>query len=219
MDPGTETITVNAQAQPTRASKTGGIVSYLHRLRLCLDSAWVDHCNATSDYSQTVARTFTTANWDQPQQIHVRAIDSAHDGRVEGQDTHVFAPSLNQVNKLQGPLFVNGGEGKNRTGLLEREPLMLPAERNETPSTGHVFSGTPGTQANTLAATVTINPSALGTIAFTDVSVFFVQDIPANATAGTVPLTYGGVPTSPLTYNTVAGTVEQATARAAGLIT
>src|SRR5260370_29546433 len=116
-----------------------------------LVSAWVDHCNAVSAYSQPVALTFTTATWDQPQQIHVRAIDSAHDGRVEGQDTHVFAPSLNQVNKLQGPLFVNVGEGKNRTGLLDREPVMLPGHRNETPSMRHVVSGTPAPHDNPLA--------------------------------------------------------------------
>ena len=62
---------------------------------------------------------------------------------------------------MQGPLFVNGGEGDDRTGLLEREPVMLPGERNVTPPMGHVISSTPGTLDNTIAATVTIEHSQL----------------------------------------------------------
>src|SRR5258708_23350992 len=93
---------------------------------------------------------------------------------------------------------------------------MLPGERNETPSMGHVVSGTPGTQDNTVAATVTINPSVLGTIAFTDVSGFFVQDIAVNATAGTFTLTYGGVTTNPLKHTAPAAAAEQSLKTAAG---
>jgi hypothetical protein len=32
----------------------------------------------------------------------------------------VFAPTLDQLYNIQGPLFIHGGEGAERTGLLER---------------------------------------------------------------------------------------------------
>ena len=76
---------------------------------------------------------FDGSTWDLPQTVVVRAKGN---DRVDGMDTHVFAQTLDQLNNIQGPLFINGGEGADRTGLLEREPLMLPRERNLKPAMG-----------------------------------------------------------------------------------
>ena len=59
---------------------------------------------------------------------------------MDGGDTKVFAPTLDQLNNIQGPLMITGAEGPDRTGLLEREPIMLPYEKNEKPSMGDVES-------------------------------------------------------------------------------
>src|SRR5262245_66123131 len=93
--------------------------------------------------------TFTHADWNTPKTIWVRAID---DTRVDGQDTQVFAPMLNQLNNIQGPLFINGGSGAERTGLVEREPVILPGERNQEPAEGQGIPSTPGAPAGGCAA-------------------------------------------------------------------
>ncbi|HEX9504623.1 MAG TPA: hypothetical protein VGA62_01335, partial [Acidimicrobiia bacterium] len=201
---GGKTVTVRATAQPTRTSETGGIVGYQQQLRLCLPSAL--DCTIDGNYSDHVDIAFTSTNWNQPQTVMVRAVDNA---RVDGMDTHVFAPQLSQLNNVQGPLFINGGEGTDRTGLLEREPLMLPGERNELPSMGHVVSSTPGTDDNSVAATVTIDPSTIPRIKIDQVKVdHTVQDIEINAIGGTFTLTYDGQTTGSLPFNAPAVDVE-----------
>src|SRR5205807_9698323 len=105
---------------------------------------------------------------------------------VDGQDTHVFAPELNQLNNVQGPLFINGGEGKDRTGLLEREPVMLPAERNEAPPMGAVVSATAGSQNPAGAATLTVDSSTPGQVNVSSQTgtANTVQKIAVNANGG-----------------------------------
>jgi len=171
----TADVHVLVTAQPTRTSQTGGIVSFAQQLDVCI----VAVCGA-GDWAQSQTLTFTSLDWNAFKTVHVRA---HQDQRVDGQDTQVFAPQLAQLNAIQGPLFVNGGEGANRAGLLEREPVMLPGERNETPSMGHVISSTPGTLDNTVAATVTIEHSLLSTIGITvdDALHHLVQTISVNA--------------------------------------
>src|SRR5262249_36113996 len=116
-----ETVTVTVQAQPTRTSQTGGILSYQQQLLVCIGASCATSTGA--GYAASVTVSFTSLNWNVPQTIYVRALENT---RVDGGDTHVFAPELNQLNAIQGPLFINGGEGADRTGLPEREPVMLP---------------------------------------------------------------------------------------------
>ena len=84
--------------------------------------------------------------------------------------------------------------GKDRTGLLEREPVMLPGERNETPSMGNVVSSTPGAPDGSVAATVTIEHSKLGGATGIGVAAEDgtgkVQYISVNATGGTATRIY-----------------------------
>ena len=194
-------VTVTAAAQPTRTSQTGGIVSFAQQVELSLDGI---------TWAAFVDLTFTTANWNTPQTVYVRA---KQDSRVDGQDTQVFAPQLEQLNTIQGPLFVNGGEGANRAGLLEREPVMLPGERNETPPMGNVISSTPGTVDNSVAATVTIEgASKLSTVetSIEDGTHNAVQTISINAISGLYKLTYNGVSTPELAFDAPAVTVQDA---------
>ena len=158
------------RAQATRTSETGGIVSFSQQLQLCVATV-TPNCDTTtnmSDYQQFVTLDFTAANWNTPQTVWVRALENQ---RVDGMDTHVFAPQLAQLNDIQGPLFVNGGEGADRTGLLEREPVMLPGERNITPSMGVVDGATEAitdTDGNVVTpATITIDPSTLAQVSIT----------------------------------------------------
>ena len=202
-----ETVTVTVQAQPTRTSQTGGILSYEQQLMVCVGATCAT--GAASSFSASVNVSFTSLNWNMPVTVYVRALEN---NRVDGGDTHVFAPELNQLNAIQGPLFINGGEGEDRTGLLEREPVMLPGERNERPNMGNVVSSTPGTLDNSIAATVTIDPSKLKTVdvEFEPGTGQLKQDVAVNATNGTFTLSYGGGTTSALPYNAPAVTVENA---------
>jgi Ca2+-binding RTX toxin-like protein len=193
-------VKITATAQPTRTSQTGGIVSFAQQLDVSLDGiVWADHVDLT----------FTTLDWRTPKTVYVRA---HQDTRVDGQDTQVFAPQLEQLNTIQGPLFVNGGEGANRAGLLEREPVMLPGERNQTPAMGHVVSSTPGTLDNSVAATVTIEHSQLATIGLSiDAGTSnTVQTISINAISGTYKLRYGAGTTDALAFDAPAVTVQDA---------
>ena len=203
-----EVVTVTVQAQPTRTSQTGGIVSFSQQLQVCVLGSTCQ-TDTGSGYAATQTVTFDDTTWDVPFTVWVRAVEN---DRVDGGDTHVFAPELNQLNAIQGPLFVNGGEGVDRTGLLEREPVMLPGETNLTPSMGHVISSTPGTLDNSTAATVTIEHSRLATIDIEQEAGTgpAQQDIAVNATSGTFRLSYNGVFTGALAYNAPSVTVENA---------
>ena len=207
MKPGaSEIVTVTTEAQPTRTSETGGIVSFSQQLDVSLDGiTWgpsVDvHFNADGSGGNH--------QWNVPVTVYVRAHEN---DRVDGGDTKVFAQQLAQLNAIQGPLFINGGEGADRTGLLEREPVMLPGEKNLTPSMGLVITSTPGTLDNTIAATVTIEHSQLATISIeADVGTNnSVQEVAVNATTGTFTLSYNGHTTGALAFDAPSVTVEDA---------
>ena len=144
---------------------------------------WYDNVDVSFNFDGTGAG-ITNADQDALSKsntavtVYVRAHEN---DRVDGGDTKVFAPQLAQLNAVQGPLFVNGGEGQDRTGLLEREPVMLPGERNVTPSMGKVVTSTPGTLDGSIAATVTIDHSHSPLIPFIDVS---TESGTTNPTAG-----------------------------------
>ena len=212
-----ETIEITVGAQATRTSETGGIVSYSQQLQLCVLSVTPNCATTTtmSDYQQFVTLDFTAANWNTPQTVWVRALENQ---RVDGMDTHVFAQQLAQLNDIQGPLLINGGEGADRTGLLEREPVMLPGERNITPSMGVVDGATEAitdSDGNVVTpSTITIDPSTLAQVSITQpsgVSDNSVQEIAINAIGGTFTLTCGGCGTTPdLAFNAPAVTIENA---------
>ncbi len=140
-----ETVTVHLLSEPTRTSRTGGIRSYIEQVELSTDGV---------NFFETLTLTFDSGNWDQPQTVHVQAKE---DQRVDGGDTKVFAPGLDQLDSIQGPLFIVGGLGEDRTGLLEAEPVMLPYETNIKDGIGTVVAAADGDPAT---ATIDLDADA-----------------------------------------------------------
>ena len=148
-----EVVTVDIAADPTRTTRTGGIVGFAEQVLVSTDGG--------STYDIAGSLSFDDSNWNTPQTVYVRAVDAADDLQVDGGDTKVFAERLNQLNNIQGPLFIVGGEGSDLTGLLEREPVMLPGETNNLASLGDVVAGSEGGANNVPPATVTIDADDL----------------------------------------------------------
>src|SRR5262249_23907607 len=74
----------------------------------------------------TAQLVFTSANWATPQTVTVFAIDNNF---VDGSDKLVFAPFVNQVNAIRGPITVDGGIQVGEESTLSN-PFMLPGETN-----------------------------------------------------------------------------------------
>src|SRR6185436_318701 len=96
-------------------------------------------------YHSSVDVTFASSDglpnsWNVAQTIYVRAIN---DLVLDGSDTQVFAPELHTVNKIRGPLIIEGAAGSGSLSLPA--PLMLPGELNLRPSDGAVQAFTAGT--------------------------------------------------------------------------
>lgn len=145
-----ETVTVNIVAEPTRTSRYE-IRSFIEQVEVSIDGG------ASWGFNKSL--TFTSGDWNAPKTVLVRAID---DPRVDGGDAQVFAPTLDQLNAIQGPLFITGGPFTNRTGLLERDPIMLPYETNIRPDAlGSVLDANEGGVSNDPPADITINLNSL----------------------------------------------------------
>jgi Ca2+-binding RTX toxin-like protein len=148
----TADVIVNVVSNPTRTSRTGGIRSFVEQLEVSTDGInW--HAGDTGD---PLPVTFTHDNWYLPQTIYVRAKDNNF---VDGTDTKVFAPGLDQVNDIQGPLFINGGSSADHTGLTERQAIILPYEIDEKTAMGHVEAAQEATGVQ--PATITIDPTEI----------------------------------------------------------
>ncbi len=80
--------------------------------------------------------------WNKPVKIYVRAL---FDTVLDGSDNQVFAPEAHTVNKIRGPLLLEGAAGSGSLSLPA--PLMLPGEINLRPSDGTVQGFTPATTA------------------------------------------------------------------------
>ena len=201
-----ETVVVSVTSEPTRTSRTGGIRSFIEQVVVCVVGPG-EPCTDPTHFSFLKSASFTSANWDTPQEVKVRALD---DNRVDGQDTQVFPPQLDLLNNIQGPLFIRGGLGDDRTGLFEREPVMLPGERNIKPSMGNVISAAEGSP-----ATITIDPSTLRQVQIDttvggNTTTSEAQELQIRATGGTFTLSFGASTTSALPFNATALDIETA---------
>ena len=90
------------------------------------------------------ANTADANAWNKAQTVTLSAID---DNVVDGDEIQAFVPSVPTLNKIRGPLFLEGASGSGSLSLPE--PLLLPQpqqERNVHPSTGLVGSFTPSAQ-------------------------------------------------------------------------
>ncbi|MCH5375611.1 MAG: hypothetical protein JJ992_16695, partial [Planctomycetes bacterium] len=85
---------------------------------------------------------FTPGNWDVWRTVTVSAID---DNFFDGNDTQVFAPDLQTVNKIRGPLIIEGAAGAGSLSLPR--PVMLPDERSILAPDGLVQVFSPGSGA------------------------------------------------------------------------
>ncbi|MEX2645398.1 MAG: choice-of-anchor D domain-containing protein [Gaiellaceae bacterium] len=207
----TDPVTITVRAEPTRTTRTGGIRSFIEQVRVCVIGPGVT-CTSDAEFAFTKDVVFDSTNWSTPRTVVLRAVD---DARVDGMDTQVFAPQLDLLNNIQGPLFIRGGLGEDRTGLFEREPVMLPGEFNRRPSMGDVITATEAS--GPTPATITIDPSTLKQVVATTteegtVSTFETQEIEIRATGGTFRLSYDGGATwsTPLAHNASALDVELA---------
>ena len=106
---------------------TWGASAYFEKQLLLSDSDETD--------MDRITLTFTPANWAVEQTVTVRAFN---DDRLDGNDTQVFAPDLQTVNKIRGPLIVEGAAGAG--SLTLPAPLMMPWELNIRPSAGNVVA-------------------------------------------------------------------------------
>ena len=69
---------------------------------------------------------FTPSNWNTPQTVRVAAID---DLVVDGSDTQAFADSPQILDRIRGPLTIEGGFG-GRPDPIIGDPVMIPFETN-----------------------------------------------------------------------------------------
>ncbi|CAM5793933.1 LEPR-XLL domain-containing protein [Rhizobacter fulvus] len=134
--------------------------------------------------------TFTSANWNTPQTVTVRAID---DTVFDGNETQVFAPDLQTVNKIRGPLIIEGAAGAGSLSLPT--PLMLPGELNILPPHGAVQGFVPGTGAGAFETMTVLKSDLLkalaelhaddSTVSLTDIQVLLDKTLELSSGPGT----------------------------------
>jgi Ca2+-binding RTX toxin-like protein len=115
-----QTVTVKVDAVKTRTTLDG-------------DATFEEQ--VTVNGSSETFLTFTHLNWNVPQFVTVAAIDDAFQ---DGSDTQVFAPEAQTVNKIRGPLIIEGAAGAGSLSLPD--PLLIPGELNIQPSDGAVVA-------------------------------------------------------------------------------
>ncbi|HSW25431.1 MAG TPA: hypothetical protein VLJ62_21910 [Burkholderiaceae bacterium] len=85
-----------------------------------------------------VTLTFTADNWNTAQTVNVTALDDAY---ADGSGTQVFAPTLHSVDRIRGPLVIEGAAGTGSLSLPNT--VTLPGELNLRKPTGAVATFTP----------------------------------------------------------------------------
>jgi len=101
--------------------------------------------------------------WNKAQTVTVSAID---DSKVDGDEIQAFVPSVPTLNKIRGPLFIEGASGSGSLSLPA--PLLLPLpqqEKNIHPSDGTVLSFTPsGSPGPGAIEQMTVSTTALAAV-------------------------------------------------------
>ncbi|QSA97859.1 OmpA family protein [Methylococcus sp. EFPC2] len=120
--------------------------------------------------------TFTSANWNVARTVTVAAVEDTY---RDGNDTQVFAPELQTVNKIRGPLIIEGAAGAGSLSLPK--PLMLPHELNFLKPDGDTVLGfTPGTGGGAIE-TMTVSlgdlKKALARLELEDSNIGELQDL------------------------------------------
>jgi Ca2+-binding RTX toxin-like protein len=90
---------------------------------------------------------FTAANWWQPQTVTATAVQ---DALVDGGDTKVFAEIASVINRLKGPVLIEGEGGNASLGQLGLNPQMMPGETNLLAEPQGGFGAVLDASANTL---------------------------------------------------------------------
>ncbi len=107
----------------------------------------------------SVELTFPKLTWFLPLTVTISAVD---DLKIDGDEVQAFVPSLPTLNKIRGPLFVEGASGSGSLSLPA--PLLIPGEKNIHPSDGNVvsFTANPGGGGGAIES-MTVNTAALTT--------------------------------------------------------
>ncbi|MCH7511042.1 MAG: pre-peptidase C-terminal domain-containing protein, partial [Chloroflexi bacterium] len=152
------------------------------------------------------ALTFTTANWFTPQIVTVTAID---DNFVDGGDTKTFAPILDVVTGVRGPLVIDGFSSGSSAVSLGGAAVFLPGETNVADSDGLIrdVTATTVTVLTSALAGVDLNAANLGVQITQGQAVnefrlidFFTDDVNAGTTTFTL-LTAWDVNKTPLAFD------------------
>ena len=124
-----ETVTVTADAFKTRTTYGG-------------TALFNEQVTVNGESFTTLIFTNSNLDWKYGKTVTVAAID---DTQLDGNDTQVLAPELQTVNKIRGPLIIEGAAGEG--SLTLPAPLMMPWEVNQRPSDGDVMSFSSGSGA------------------------------------------------------------------------
>ncbi len=131
-----ESVTIRLRPEDTRTSR--GPIAYFDT-----QVAFVEGTGQTLEADGTLLLTFDDANWFTPQTVTVIAKD---DSVIDGGDTKAFADFPNVLNRIRGPLLIDGEGGQGSLAGLSN-PVLMPDELDERPKDGDVVSVNPdGTQ-------------------------------------------------------------------------
>ncbi len=110
-----ETVTVTINNKQTR--------TYNSRFAFTASRGEANNYQTETDLTTL---TFTSSNWNIPQTVTVSAVD---DDLADGSDAQVFVALDQRVNRIRGPVIVEGGYRIGAEQFLN-DPLMLPGETN-----------------------------------------------------------------------------------------
>jgi hypothetical protein len=127
LEVGTPTSTPVVLSKAPAAGKTVTIKVDAIKTRTTLDGDAEFKEQVTVNGLSATEIVFNDSNWNVPQEVTVAAID---DDFQDGSETQVFAPQLNTVNKIRGPLIIEGAAG---AGLAQPARPAHAAGRVERP--------------------------------------------------------------------------------------
>jgi len=138
----TDPVTVTVTPDITKTTRTGGIRHDEIQVAISSSDARVVPEMVAGQPTGNLLVTFTAADWDDPVEIRVAAID---DDFVDGGDTKEFAPGPNTLSGILGPVFIDGEGGQG--SLATFVPVLLPGEINvKDPEETYEVDSVVGTQ-------------------------------------------------------------------------
>ena len=129
-----ETVTIRLRPEDTRTSR--GPIAYFDT-----QVAFIAGTNQVLESDGTLLLTFDSTDWNMAQTVTVTA---KTDSVIDGGDTKAFANFPNVLNRIRGPLIIDGEGGQGSLSGLTN-PVLMPGEIDLRPADGTVIIDT-GTQ-------------------------------------------------------------------------